>query len=245
MWIIKIYLGSFCLKNKHPPITLMWCESEWTPGVGDGHGGLVCCNSWGHKESDTTEWLNWTERPQVGKSVVGPRTFLTVREFLWYNCSAVCGSSARCLYGGANGDLLQEGLSHTLHDPDLVQPEPLSPQQVTADPRLHRRHSNTQRQVWLTLCGVSGSWCTQGFVWALWASLVGMGFDSKCDFAPPTILLGILLCPWMWGIFFGGIQHSPVDGCSAVSCNFGVLSGEDEHTSFYSTILLGQEHWIQ
>ena len=33
-------------------------------------------------------------------------------------------------------------------------------------------------------------------------SLVGMGFDSKCDFAPPTILLGLLLCPWMWGIFF-------------------------------------------
>ena len=36
-------------------------ESEWTPGVGDGQGGLACCNSWGHKESDTTEWLNWTE----------------------------------------------------------------------------------------------------------------------------------------------------------------------------------------
>ena len=36
-------------------------ESEWTPGVGDGQGGLVCCNSWGHKESDTTERLNWTE----------------------------------------------------------------------------------------------------------------------------------------------------------------------------------------
>ena len=27
----------------------------WTPGVGDGQGGLVCCNSWGHRESDTTE----------------------------------------------------------------------------------------------------------------------------------------------------------------------------------------------
>ena len=36
-------------------------ESEWTPGVGDGQGGLVCCDSWGHKESDTTERLNWTE----------------------------------------------------------------------------------------------------------------------------------------------------------------------------------------
>ena len=36
-------------------------ESEWTPGDGDGQGGLVCCNSWGHKESDTTERQNWTE----------------------------------------------------------------------------------------------------------------------------------------------------------------------------------------
>ena len=36
-------------------------ESEWTLGVGDGQGGLVCCNSWGRKESDTTEQLNWTE----------------------------------------------------------------------------------------------------------------------------------------------------------------------------------------
>ena len=30
----------------------------WTPGVGDGQGGLVCYSSWGHKESDTTERLN-------------------------------------------------------------------------------------------------------------------------------------------------------------------------------------------
>ena len=33
----------------------------WTPGVGDGQGGLVCCGSWGCKESDTTDWMNWTE----------------------------------------------------------------------------------------------------------------------------------------------------------------------------------------
>ena len=36
-------------------------ESEWTPGVGDGQGGLACCDSWGLKESDMSEWLNWTE----------------------------------------------------------------------------------------------------------------------------------------------------------------------------------------
>ena len=36
-------------------------EFGWTPGIGDGQGGLVCCDSWGRKESDTTEQLNWTE----------------------------------------------------------------------------------------------------------------------------------------------------------------------------------------
>ena len=36
-------------------------ESEWTPGIGDGQGGLACCDSWGRKELDTTEWLNWTD----------------------------------------------------------------------------------------------------------------------------------------------------------------------------------------
>ena len=40
---------------------LDWREFEWTLGVGDGQGGLVCCDSWGCKESDTTERLNWTE----------------------------------------------------------------------------------------------------------------------------------------------------------------------------------------
>ena len=35
-------------------------EFEWTPGVGDRQGGLACCNSWGHKELDMNEWLNWT-----------------------------------------------------------------------------------------------------------------------------------------------------------------------------------------
>ena len=38
------------------------------------------------------------------------------------------------------------------------------------------------------------------FVWALWVSLVDTGFDSKHDFATPTILPGLLLCSWTWGI---------------------------------------------
>ena len=36
-------------------------EFEWTPGVGDGQGNLARCDSWGCKESDMTERLNWTE----------------------------------------------------------------------------------------------------------------------------------------------------------------------------------------
>ena len=41
----------------------------WTPGAGDGQGGLVCCGSWGFKESDTTERLNWTEQRPLPNSL--------------------------------------------------------------------------------------------------------------------------------------------------------------------------------
>ena len=81
--------------------------------------------------------------------------------------------------------------------PGLLNPEPQPQWQATADLYLHRSHSNTQGQVWLSLCGFS--WWAH-FLWALWASLAGMGFDSKHNFAPPAILLGHLLCPWMWDI---------------------------------------------
>ena len=36
-------------------------EFGWTLGVGNGQGGLACCGSWGRKELDMTEWLNWTD----------------------------------------------------------------------------------------------------------------------------------------------------------------------------------------
>ena len=42
-------------------------ESEWTPGVGDGQGGLACCDSWGRKESDTTERLIWSDPKNYSK----------------------------------------------------------------------------------------------------------------------------------------------------------------------------------
>jgi len=49
-------------------------ESEWTPGVGDGQGGLACCDSWGRKES--TE-LNWTK-------LSGLQFYFTVILFFFY-----------------------------------------------------------------------------------------------------------------------------------------------------------------
>ena len=110
-------------------------------------------------------------RSQVGKSVVGPRTFLTVWEFLWYNCSAVCSLSAQSPYGGVNGDLLQEGLCHRLCD----QISCTQRSRPCSRPLLTSNTGDTQTQFWLSLCGVSGSWCTQGFVWALWASLAVWG----------------------------------------------------------------------
>ena len=41
-----------------------WCDGHefgQAQGVGDGQGSLACCSLWGRKESDMTEWLNWTE----------------------------------------------------------------------------------------------------------------------------------------------------------------------------------------
>ena len=49
----------FCILNMYIH------ETEWTLGVGDGQGGLACCDLWGHKESDATEWLNSTELRSV------------------------------------------------------------------------------------------------------------------------------------------------------------------------------------
>ena len=55
-------------------------EFGWTPGIGDGQGGLVCCVSWGCKESDMTERLIWSDliclqSPFVQRSIWCPAEF--------------------------------------------------------------------------------------------------------------------------------------------------------------------------
>ena len=56
-------------------------EFEWTLGVGDGQGGLACCNSWGHKESDTTERLNWQTECLCSPQIQMLKTWCPTR---WY-----------------------------------------------------------------------------------------------------------------------------------------------------------------
>ena len=57
-------------------------EFEWTPRVGDGQGGLSCCNSWDRKESDTTEGLTHTNKHNL---LYGPT--LTFVDAYWKNHS--------------------------------------------------------------------------------------------------------------------------------------------------------------
>ena len=53
-------------------------EFEWTPGAGDRQGGLVCWDSWGRKESDTTESLKWTESWSTKKEALRYRIVRTI-----------------------------------------------------------------------------------------------------------------------------------------------------------------------
>ena len=60
-------------------------EFEWTPGVGDGRGALVCCDSWGCKELDTTELLNWTELKHTKKLKINQWIYLITKNISYLN----------------------------------------------------------------------------------------------------------------------------------------------------------------
>ena len=124
------------------------------------------------------------------------------------------------LYAGINGNFLKEGLCYALVC-YIQSPCPCGWPLLT-----HTFTGDTQTQFWLSLCGVSGSW------WAL------LFEPSEHLWKVKDLILNVILplLPSCWGFsfalghgvsFFVGIQHSPVDGCSAVSCSFGVLTGED------------------
>ena len=70
-------------------------ESEWTLGVGDGQGGLACCNSWGRKESDMTKRLNWTDSYEMESYSIGWYFFLHFTQLVIYTNSIICFQNHR------------------------------------------------------------------------------------------------------------------------------------------------------
>ena len=105
-------------------------EFGWTPEVGDGQRGLACCNSWGLKESDMTEWLNWTElihsvlhKWKVHINYIKPERSLYKKNILILNyqkshsiCAAIhpissfCKSCSCALWGYRGWSVGEDGL---------------------------------------------------------------------------------------------------------------------------------------
>ena len=89
---------------------------------------------------------------------------------------------------------------------------------------------------WVDFCGVS---VLQSVSHP--PSSYGIWFCSDCPL--PAISLWLLLCLWMWGIFFGEFQCLLVDDCPAASCVSGVLARGSESTSVYSAMLVPPSVW--
>ena len=131
-----------------------------------------------------------------------------------------------------NGNLLQEGLCHTqvccTQSPDPCS-RPLLTRTSTGDTQTLKCSSGSVS----VECPGAHKVLLEPFrrlcwVWGLILNVTLPLLPSCCGFS-------FALGPEVY--FFGGIQHSPVNGSSAAGCNFGVLAGEDEFTSIYSTIL--------
>ena len=171
--------------------------------------------------------------PQDGKSVVGPRTSATMPELIWYNFSPVYQLSAH----GSIVELIAPSSKRT-YTICYASQVCCSQSPCPCGRSLLTRASARDTQ---TLKGRSGSVSCQGHcslplvssehLWQVW--------DFVLNAIAPVL-------PSCWGFafalgqgvsFFGGIQHSPVNGCSASTCDFGVLTGEDEPMSLSSTIL--------
>ena len=158
---------------------------------------------------------------QVGQSLVGPRTLVTVLERLWHKCCPVCGSSAGWLYGftsqvrcsqrpcprgGRCWPVPLQGMNTQCRSGSVSVGSP--------GPGAHKVLFEPSDHLWQ--------------IWSLFLNVISPLLPS-CRGCSCALGRGVS--------FFGGIQHSPVSGYSAVGCNFGVLAAEDERMSFYSAIL--------
>ena len=116
-----------------------------------------------------------------------PRVHFPVLCKVWWLCD------------GVNGDLLQEDLCHTqvfcTHSP-FPRSCPLMTHTSSGD----TKHSSVSASV-----GSLGP-DAHRYIWVLWKFLAGMGFDSKHNLSPSTILVELLLCPWTWDISSKSLQ---------------------------------------
>ena len=78
---VRLLATTWTAAHQAPPSMGFSRQESWSgvPLPSPGQGGLVCCNSWGCKESDTTEWLNWTESSRITKLIYGKK----LRWWLW------------------------------------------------------------------------------------------------------------------------------------------------------------------
>ena len=190
------------MKSEHPsaaPAAHFFPPSSLPPKI--PWGRLLCHYTQGTLVSSSfISELYWC--PSLGWSLVGslllsPGSWCT--RFCLYLQKSV--SPVLCkfwqLSGGVNGDLLQEASCRTQ----------VCWTQSPAPAAGHCWPTCTSTGDTQTLKGRSGSvseGClgTHRFCLSPRASLAGVGFDSNRDFAPPNVLSGLLLCPWMWAIIF-------------------------------------------
>ena len=145
------------------------------------------------------------------------------------------------LYGCVNGDLLQENLCH-------------KPASQVCCSQISCSHSVPL----LTCTSAEDTQTFKGRSDSVSVGSLGPGLDKVLFESCKSlwwawslilnVILSLLLSCWGFSFalpyvvsFFGGIQHYPIDGFSSVSCSFGILAGENEHTSFYSAIIYSKE----
>ena len=120
----------------------------------------------GHRQPTPLPETPGHSRASLGWSLVES---LLLSPGSWCAQSSVCALpesiSLSCVSSGSSlVGLMATSSKRAYATPRSDAPEPLALWQATADPYLLRRHSNTQRQVWFSLCEV---WCAQGFVCTL------------------------------------------------------------------------------
>ena len=102
---------------------------------------------------------------------------------------------------------------------------------IPSQETLKHSKADLAQSVWgLLVCVFEPS----SYLWWVWSLILNAILPLQPSFWDFSFDLGGTIS------FFGTIQHSLVDGCSAASCKFGVFAGEDEHMSFYSTIFQPQ-----